>query len=127
MIFLPCAERYAAYDIPSGVVGFVRSYGKYLPEEQITLNAVCPNVVRTHISTDIFYDQVEAEGVLTPMKGVVDAFESFLDSDTSGECMEVGPKGGFSAKAPPPYLDKESERVMDMIYRRAHVLHEPEN
>lgn len=112
--------------INSGVVGFVRSYGKYLPEEHITLNAVCPNVVRTHISSDVFYDKVEAEGILTPMKGVVDAFESFLESDTSGECMEVGPKGGFSAKAPTPYLDPESEKVMEMIYHRAHPLHEAE-
>ena len=74
----------------------------------------------------MFYDAVEKEGVLTPMKGVVDAFESFLDSDTSGECMEVGPNGGFSAKAPTPSLDKESTRVLEMIYDRSHRLHEPE-
>lgn len=113
--------------IQSGVVGFVRSYGKYLPEENITMNAVCPNVVRTGISTDVYYDKLEAEGILTPMKGVVDAFESFLDSDASGQCMEVGPNGGFSAKAPAPHLDKESARVMDSIYERSHRLHEPEH
>ena len=90
------------------------------------MNAVCPNVVRTHISTDVFYDKIEAEGLLTPLKGVVDAFESFLDNDTSGECMEVGPKGGFQAKDPTPHLDKESTRVLDMIYERSHRLHEPE-
>jgi NAD(P)-dependent dehydrogenase (short-subunit alcohol dehydrogenase family) len=110
----------------SGVVGFVRSYGKYLPEEGITLNAVCPNVVRTKISTDVFYDKVEGEGVLTPMKGVVDAFASFLDTDTSGECMEVGPNGGFGPKAPAPHLDKETTRILDMIHERSHRLHEPE-
>ena len=27
-----------------GIVGFVRSFGAYLPEEQITMNAVLPNV-----------------------------------------------------------------------------------
>ena len=108
------------------MVGFVRSYGKYLPEESITLNAICPNVVRTHISTDTFYDSVEAEGVLTPMKGVIDAFESTLDGDISGECLEIGPNGGFSAKAPAPHLDPETTRVMDMIYHRAHPLQEPE-
>ena len=110
----------------SGVVGYVRSYGKYLPEEGITLNAVCPNVVRTKISTGSFYDKLEQDGILTPMKGVVDAFESFLDSDTSGECMEVGPNGGFSAKAPTPHLDKESTTVLDRIYERSHALHEVE-
>ncbi len=60
------------------------------------------------------------------MKGVVDAFASFLDNDISGECMEVGPNGGFSAKAPAPHLDKETTRVMDAIYERSHRLHEPE-
>lgn len=111
----------------SGVVGFVRSYGKYLPEEHITLNAVCPNVVRTSISTDVFYSKLEAEGILTPMKGVIDAFESFLDSDISGECMEIGPNGGFVAKAPTAHLDKETTRTLEMIYERSHRLHEPED
>ena len=110
----------------SGVVGFVRSYGKYLPEEGITLNAVCPNVVRTQISTSDFYDTVDGQGILTPLKNVVDAFESFLDNDTSGECMEVGPNGGFSPKAPAPHLDKETTKILDMIYTRSHRLHEPE-
>lgn len=110
----------------SGVTGFTRSYGKYLPTENITLNAVCPNVVRTHISTDVFYDKLEPMGLLTPVQGVIDAFESFLDSDVSGECMEVGPKGGFTAKAPTEYLDEESKRVMDMIHERSLPLQGPE-
>lgn len=108
------------------MVGFVRSYGKYLPEEGITLNAVCPNVVRTQISTSAFYDTVEGKGILTPIKGVVDAFESFLDNDTSGECMEVGPNGGFSPKPPTPHLDKETTQILDMIHDRSHRLHEQE-
>lgn len=120
------SQLYANSEALSGVVGFVRSYGKYLPEEGITLNAVCPNVLRTSISTPVFYDNLEKEGILTPMKGVVDAFASFLDCDTSGECMEVGPNGGFSAKAPAPHLDKETTRVMEAIYERSHRLHEPE-
>ena len=69
------------------MIGFVRSFGKYLPEEGITLNAVCPNVVRTSkslqthlapvlprspfhdtdvpcaedISTGAFYDKLESK------------------------------------------------------------------
>lgn len=108
------------------MVGFVRSYGKYLPEENITLNAVCPNVVKTHISSDAFYERIESENLMTPMKGVIDAFESFLDSDISGECMEQGPKGGFVRRAPEPYLDQESERAMDLVYERSYPLHQPE-
>ena len=90
------------------------------------MNAVCPNVVRTSISTPAFYDNVDKQGVLTPMKGVVDAFASFLDTDISGECMEVGPNGGFSAKAPAPHLDKETTSILNMIHDRSHRLHEPE-
>ena len=97
-----------------------------MPEESITLNAICPNVVRTHISSDVFYEKCEAANLLTPMKGVVDAFESCLDSDISGECLEMGPNGSFSAKAAAPYLDKESSTVMDMITDRGRPLHLPE-
>jgi hypothetical protein len=54
------------------------------------MNAVCPNVIRTHISPPAFYDKLEALGLLTPMQGVVDAFESMLGSNgTSGEIFEV--------------------------------------
>ncbi|KAK3706310.1 hypothetical protein LTR37_012825 [Vermiconidia calcicola] len=108
-----------------GVVGFVRSYGKYLPEEGISMNAVCPNVVRTKISTDQFYDKVEADKLLTPMQGVVDAFEKCVDSDISGECLEIDPTGGVTPKAPAPHLNDETTRILDMIGQRSHRLHEP--
>ena len=90
------------------------------------MNAVCPNVVRTHISTDVFYDKIEPMGLLTPIKGVIDAFESFLDSDISGECMEVGPKGGFVKREAQAYLDEESGKVMDLIHERSAPLQAPE-
>lgn len=57
-----------------GVVGFVRSYGKHLLREQITLNAICPDMVRTGISKEDFYSIMEAKGLLVPMKLVVQAF-----------------------------------------------------
>jgi hypothetical protein len=54
------------------------------------MNAVCPNVIRTNISAPAFYDKLEGLGLLAPMQGVVDAFESMLGSnDTSGEIFEV--------------------------------------
>ncbi|KAK5133285.1 hypothetical protein LTR08_008019 [Meristemomyces frigidus] len=108
-----------------GVVGFVRSFGQYLPEEFITLNAVCPNVVRTKISVSTFYDKLESEDLLTPMKPVITAFEQFLDGDVSGECMEAGPKGNLVRRAPAEHLDRESGAIMEMLYERAHALHEP--
>jgi NAD(P)-dependent dehydrogenase (short-subunit alcohol dehydrogenase family) len=112
-------------DFSSGVIGFVRSFGKYLPEEGITLNAVCPNVVRTNISTSVFYDKLEDKRLLTPMEPVVEAFENFLDKDISGECLEAGPKGNLVRREPAEHLDRESALVMEMLYERGHALHEP--
>ncbi|KXL41324.1 hypothetical protein M433DRAFT_139067 [Acidomyces richmondensis BFW] len=109
------------------VVGFVRSFGKYLPEEDITLNAVCPNVIRTNISTSAFYDTLEARGLLTPMKPVIDAFETFLDEKISGECLEVGPTGEVVNRAPANHLDQESTEVLQALYKRGHALHEPKS
>lgn len=82
--------------------------------------------MRTHISTDVFYDKIEPLGLLTPVKNVIDAFESFLDSDISGECLEVGPKGGHKARAPAEYLDLESGKVMELIHERSAPLQRPE-
>ncbi|KAF2772122.1 glucose 1-dehydrogenase [Teratosphaeria nubilosa] len=108
------------------VIGFVRSYGKYLPEESITLNAVCPSVVRTNISTSGFYDTLEEKGLLTPMKSVINAFEKFLDDgQMSGECWEAGPKGDLVRREPAEHLDGESAEVMRLLYHRGHALHEP--
>jgi len=106
-------------------VGFVRSFGKYLPEEGITLNAVCPNVVRTNISSGAFYEMMEEKGLLTQMKAVLDAFEHFLDADISGECMEMGPNGGYTRRAPAEALDRETTTVLELLYERGHKLHEP--
>jgi len=106
-----------------GVVGIVRSFGKYLPEEQITMNAVCPNVIKTNISAPAFYDKLEGMGLLTPMQGLIEAFESILGSnETSGEIFEVGPNGGYQIKSPPEFLDSESKKVIDLLYERAHPL-----
>jgi hypothetical protein len=113
----------------SAVVGFVRSYGKYLPEERITLNAICPNVVRTNISTQTFYDSLEEKGLLTPLESVPEIFEKLLgDNPASGECYEIGPHyktEGAKPTKPPPYLDDESAAVFDLLYARGRPLHQP--
>lgn len=113
-----------------GVVGFVRSYGKYLPSEKIALNAVTPNVVRTNISTPQFYDSLEEKGLLTPLEGVVEAFESLLGKgDTSGECIEVGPNYAKGQGLVKPkfveYVDKESYDVFQLLEARGRPLQLP--
>ncbi|KAF4305138.1 Glycolipid anchored surface protein GAS1 [Botryosphaeria dothidea] len=85
-----------------GVVGPVPSYGKFLPEEGITMNAICPNIIRTNIAPNLFFDKVEARGHLTPMSGVLKAFTAMLEpSNISGEIFEIGPNGGYVRRDDP--------------------------
>ncbi|OCT49290.1 hypothetical protein CLCR_05291 [Cladophialophora carrionii] len=92
------------------------------------MNAICPNVIRTNISTGAFYDTLEKENLLAPIEGVVDTFEKLLDEQTSGEIFEISPnykdQGAVVRKAP-EYLDKESERTFELLYQRGRPLHQP--
>ena len=92
------------------MVGLVRTYGQILPGEQITLNAICPHVVRTGISkhTPWWYDDLEKRGLLTDIKNVVAGFETFMGkSDSSGQCYEAGPRGSRTVKFM-DYMDEET-------------------
>jgi len=114
-----------------GVTGFVRSYGKYLPAEKITLNAVNPNVVRTNISTEAFYAVLTEKDLLTPIEGVVDAFESLLGENAeSGQTLEIGPnyaKGqGIVKRQAPEFIDAESEQVFELLEPRGRAMQLPE-
>ncbi|KAF2404946.1 glucose 1-dehydrogenase [Trichodelitschia bisporula] len=106
-----------------GVVGFVRSYGKLLPAEGITLNAACPNIVRTNIAAAEFYDDVNGRNQLTPIENVVTVFEELLgDSKRSGETIEVGPKS-TQPRVAPEYCDHETELLCEMLEDRGAPLH----
>ncbi|EXJ71072.1 uncharacterized protein A1O5_06065 [Cladophialophora psammophila CBS 110553] len=108
------------------VVGLVRSYGKILAEEKITLNAVCPNKIRTGISTAAVYDKAEKLGVLVPIEKLLEAFESLMgENPMSGECLEVAPQLGVRVVQFIPFINEESKISADMTYERSHYLHEP--
>ena len=103
----------------SGVVGFTRSYGVHLREEGIALNAICPNIVRTAISSEVFYNKVNDAGVLVPIEDVITAVEGLLGADTrSGECIEVGPRGTRETKALEP-MDEASRLSCELLHERA--------
>lgn len=81
-----------------------------LPKEGITLNAICPHVVRTGISkhTPWFYEDLEKRNLLTDISRVVDGFEEYFgESSRSGECLEVGPRGKRIV-GPTDYMDDET-------------------
>jgi NAD(P)-dependent dehydrogenase (short-subunit alcohol dehydrogenase family) len=108
-----------------GVVGFVRSFGKHLPTEQITMNAICPGVVKTNISTANFYSLMEERGLLVPMPDVVAAFEQCLDSDISGETLEIEPRTGVVIRSGLAPLDQDAADTLEMLKPRGAPLHAP--
>jgi len=72
------------------VLGFVRAFGGQLAHEHITVNAVCPNITRTNLTTTEAFNEFEKNGLLTSNAKVTEAFMSFLgDSKTTGEAAEV--------------------------------------
>jgi NAD(P)-dependent dehydrogenase (short-subunit alcohol dehydrogenase family) len=105
------------------LIGLTRSYGALLEGEGMVLSAVAPNVVRTSISSSIFYDGMEKQNLLTPMEGVLDAFKEILEGDDSGQVYECGPKGGVVTRDRTEYLDEESEKCCDLLLERARGLH----
>ncbi|KAK5555584.1 hypothetical protein LTR46_006609 [Exophiala xenobiotica] len=114
-----------------GVVGFVRSFGKHLPKEKITLNAMCPAIVKTgiNIGRSDWYDKAEKLNLIVKMEALLDAFESLLGgSELSGECFEfppgdIGNPNGWILKPQNEYTTPESEvhvRYADSQFAHQH-------
>jgi hypothetical protein len=79
--------------------------------------------VRTGISTDEFYNSLEAKGFLTPMSDLIGVFESLLGSDgRSGLIFECGPNGP-SLRDGADYVDEDSKVLCDLLHERARPLH----
>ncbi|KAM3414447.1 hypothetical protein BST61_g9612 [Cercospora zeina] len=102
------------------VLGFTRTMGAWLPEEKITLNCICPNIVRTNISTGQYYEQAAEEGLLVSYETVVSAFESLLGANTtSGEAIELLPGDqGFRIKERPEPTNEQVRRSLELTTER---------
>ncbi|KAF9888597.1 hypothetical protein FE257_008529 [Aspergillus nanangensis] len=105
------------------ITGLVRSWGKALPSEGITLNSINPNAMRTNISTGDFYQLLEAENLLTPLSGCVDACARLLGNNgESGECFEIGPNydrgQGLVKPKFAPLEDEAQIRVFEKLAAR---------
>lgn len=105
------------------LIGLTRGYGVLVKDEDMALSAVAPNVVRTNISSGEFYDQMDKEGLLTPIEGILDAFQEMITGDESGLVYECGTKGGWTKRQGAEYLDEESGRCCDLLVERARSLH----
>ncbi|CAK7235176.1 hypothetical protein SBRCBS47491_009202 [Sporothrix bragantina] len=102
----------------NAIVGFVRSMGKLFNDDKITLNAICPGIVKTAISTSEFHVKAEQKGLLVAPETVVEAFESLLGtSSTTAEAIEVLP-GRYSIKPRPEFTNEKSRKSVEMTYER---------
>lgn len=91
------------------------------------MNAVCPNIVRTNISSEEFYSKAEARGLIVDKRGVLQAFEAMMgDSTMSGECLEISPANiGYTIRAPAEVLDEASQESIDILVERSLPLVQP--
>ena len=91
----------------------------------MTLNAVCPNITQTSISSPTFYAKAKDAGVLVPIENVVEAVVSFLEggprTDKTGFTVEVGPRGTRETSAEEP-MDEESRLSCEIIQQRSRPL-----
>lgn len=104
--------------INSAVIGFTRTMGKLVAEEQMTLNAICPGIVRTAISGGSFYEIAEEKGVLVSPETIVSSFESLLGTNpASGDAIEVMP-GQFLVKPGAEFTNEKCEESVVLTYKR---------
>ncbi|KAH7379076.1 glucose 1-dehydrogenase [Cadophora sp. MPI-SDFR-AT-0126] len=109
------------------VVGFVRTYGVIIAQENITLNAVCPGIVETGISAHAPWYHAEARkrGCLVEMSQIMDAFSMLMGGEKmSGQCVEVVAKHGARVVNFPP-ASKESDIGGEISYKRNRPFHDP--
>ncbi|RMJ08508.1 hypothetical protein CDV36_011887 [Fusarium kuroshium] len=119
----PCAGNPIYNTSKHAVRGLVRSYGRQLPGENITMSAFCPSSIKTGFSNDDYYKKLEEEDLVTPMEGVLEVVEkTFGTGDMSGECFEIRPNyhNGQGLVNPkfPDYIDGDMRRVFELINAR---------
>jgi hypothetical protein len=92
-----------------------------LAEEKISLNAICPNIVKTNISTGDFYDKADAKGLLITVDSLVETFESLLGAnDISGAAIEVLPGNeGHRVKEIADYTNEKVKESVEMTISRS--------
>ncbi|KAF2751695.1 15-hydroxyprostaglandin dehydrogenase [Sporormia fimetaria CBS 119925] len=106
------------------VVNFVRATARILKmKENITINAVCPGIVRTAIIPQKMVDAVSPE-CLTPQSTIVSAYKRFLDDDTLfGKVVECSADKQLFLETPKLANGSVSQRavtVWDPLFEMIH-------
>lgn len=81
--------------------------------------------MRTNISTSAFYEVLEQRNLLVSMESVVEAFGRCLDTDISGETLEIEPRSGITHRSPPEPIDQDAAETMKLLHQRGASFHEP--
>jgi hypothetical protein len=91
--------------------------------ENITVNAICPNIVQTNISSGTFYQSVAEKDLLTPVETLLEQFDALMGiNQRTGLTVECGPRG-VSFRESPEYLDVESKECCEMLGQRGALLY----
>jgi len=87
----------------------------------VLINAICPAVVRTNISTSDFYDKIDQMGLMTQMETLVAVVERLLtDHESTGNLYECGPDGVKVRGADEvEYADEKTELLCQLLEERA--------
>ncbi|KAF2021865.1 hypothetical protein BU24DRAFT_417498 [Aaosphaeria arxii CBS 175.79] len=118
-------ESYPEYDgAKAGVVNFVRATARILrSKENISINCICPGIVRTAIIPQEMVDAVSPE-CLTPESTIVAAYERCLDdASIFGKVIECSTDKQFFLETPSLANGRISERavtVWDPLFKMYH-------
>jgi NAD(P)-dependent dehydrogenase (short-subunit alcohol dehydrogenase family) len=104
-----------------------------LADEKITVNAVCPGILRTGIAigANDWYGEAEKLNLIVKMESLLNAFSYLLgDNPTSGECFEIPPgkidnPEGWVIKEQTPFTTPESEVHAAYSNKQFSHLHAP--
>lgn len=101
-------------------LGLVRALGPKVLREAITINLLAPSCIRTEIGPQDFFDMLEREGRLTPMKTGLRAVDMFTDEKRSltGQMAELSVHSVVLRK-PPVLLDESVEKNLDAFHSNA--------
>lgn len=64
--------------------------------------------------------------LLVSMESVVEAFERCLDTDISGETLEIEPHSGITHRSAPEPIDQDAANTMQLLHQRGAPLHLPQ-
>ena len=104
----------------SQVVGFVRSIGPMLRDDNISINCLCPGLVPTGLTEPLM--DMTPQQFITPLDRIVSAVDDFLDDNGTGWGDKTGCVAELSAertqiREQPEWMDDSQRGMMEHLGR----------